>query len=66
MSDSEDEAVDKQLKIVVVGEAGSGKVKNSGPIHNFKRNCMSRACMKRLPLWRLEVLDTSLVDEVLL
>jgi hypothetical protein len=30
MSDSEDEAAEKQLKIVVVGEAGSGKVKNSG------------------------------------
>jgi hypothetical protein len=29
MSDSEDEAVEKQLKIVVVGEAGTGKVKNS-------------------------------------
>lgn len=45
MSDSEDEAVEKQLKIVVVGEAGSGKVKNSGPIQIFKRNRVCRACM---------------------
>lgn len=32
MSDSEDEAVERQLKIVIVGEAGSGKVKNVGLI----------------------------------
>jgi hypothetical protein len=31
MSDSEDEAVERQLKIVIVGEAGSGKVKSLGP-----------------------------------
>jgi hypothetical protein len=31
MSDSEDDAVEKQLKIVIVGEAGCGKVKNLGP-----------------------------------
>jgi hypothetical protein len=45
MSDSEDEAVEKQLKIVVVGEAGSGKVKNSGPLPIFERNRMCHACM---------------------
>jgi hypothetical protein len=32
MSDSEDDAVEKQLKIVIVGEAGCGKVKNLGPL----------------------------------
>jgi hypothetical protein len=31
MSDSEDEAVERQLKVVLVGEAGSGKVKNLEP-----------------------------------
>jgi hypothetical protein len=31
MSDSEDDAVEKQLKLVIVGEAGCGKVKNLGP-----------------------------------
>jgi len=31
MSDSEDDGVEKQLKIVIVGEAGCGKVKNLGP-----------------------------------
>jgi hypothetical protein len=44
MSDSEDEAVEKQLKIVVVGEAGSGKVKIPGPSYIFKRICMCHAC----------------------
>jgi GTPase SAR1 family protein len=33
MSDSEDEAVEKQLKIVIVGEAGSGKVSNLGSLY---------------------------------
>ena len=31
MSDSEDDTVEKQLKLVIVGEAGCGKVKNLGP-----------------------------------
>jgi hypothetical protein len=45
MSDSEDEAVEKQLKIVVAGEAGSGKVKNSGLLHIFERRHICRTCM---------------------
>ena len=35
MSDSEDDGVEKQLKIVIVGEAGCGKVKNLGPLRYF-------------------------------
>ena len=37
MSDSEDDGVEKQLKIVIVGEAGSGKVKNLGPSGIFRK-----------------------------
>lgn len=29
MSDSEDEAPDKQLKVVIMGDGASGKVKNN-------------------------------------
>jgi len=31
MSDSEDDGVEKQLRIIIVGEAGCGKVMNLGP-----------------------------------
>jgi hypothetical protein len=37
MSDSEDDGVEKQLKIVSVGEAGSGNVKNLGPSGIFRK-----------------------------
>ena len=37
MSDSEDDGVEKQLKIVIVGEAGCGKVKNLGPSGIFRK-----------------------------
>jgi len=37
MSDSEDDGVEKQLKIVIVGEAGCGKVKNLGPSDIFRK-----------------------------
>jgi hypothetical protein len=40
MSDSEDEAVERQLKIVIVGEAGCGKVKNLGLL-DFLREAVS-------------------------
>lgn len=37
MSDSEDDGVEKQLKIIIVGEAGCGKVKNLGPSGIFRK-----------------------------
>lgn len=65
MSDSEDEAVEKQLKIVVVGEAGSGKVKNSGPIQILRGTlCAVHVCSGCH--FGDRVLDTCLVEEVLL
>jgi hypothetical protein len=46
MSDSEDEAVERQLKIVIVGEAGCGKVKNLGLL-DFLREALYGSNFKR-------------------
>ena len=46
MSDSEDEAPDKQLKIVIIGDGASGKVRKYNKVGQYPTKmrfiCMSR------------------------
>lgn len=37
MSDSEDEAPDKQLKIIIMGDGASGKVRKSSMLDSIQR-----------------------------
>ena len=58
MSDSEDDSVEKQLKIVIVGEAGCGKVKNMGPSGIFRKAACFVLVFNLFHFRRFKLVDT--------